>query len=48
MGFPALGAAARELEQAAVLRQRQAAETLSPPEMERFERLVARLRQALG
>lgn len=48
MGFPALGAAARELEQAAVLRQRQAAETLSPPETERFERLVARLRQALG
>jgi HPt (histidine-containing phosphotransfer) domain-containing protein len=47
MGYPALGAAARELEQAAVLRRRESAAAPSPSESERFERLVARLRQAL-
>jgi HPt (histidine-containing phosphotransfer) domain-containing protein len=46
MGNPALGAAARDLEQAIVLRRRDAG-ALTPDEIDKFARLVARLRQAL-
>jgi HPt (histidine-containing phosphotransfer) domain-containing protein len=47
MGFPSLGAAARDLEHAA-LRRRHDSGTLTPADLDRFARLVARLREALG
>jgi HPt (histidine-containing phosphotransfer) domain-containing protein len=47
MGFPALGAAARDLEQAIVLRRMHAGAP-TPDEIDRFACLVARLRQALN